>query len=204
MTDRTDPADDLVASMLGIDDDAVARLRSTLARRAASEGLLDVAYRTVDTPIGRLLIASTPAGLVRLAFALENHDRVLASLAARISPRVLLAPGRLDPVARQLDEYFSGRRKQFDLPVDLQLASGFRRAVLELLLGVGYGVTATYSSLAAASGSPRAMRAVGSACATNPIPIVVPCHRVVRSDGTIGQYGGGTEVKRTLLRLEAA
>jgi methylated-DNA-[protein]-cysteine S-methyltransferase len=167
-------------------------------------GLLDVAYRTVDTPIGPLLIASTPAGLVRLAFALENHDRVLASLAARISPRVLLAPGRLDPVARQLDEYFSGRRKQFDLPVDLQLASGFRRAVLELLLGVGYGVTATYSSLAAASGSPRAIRAVGSACATNPIPIVVPCHRVVRSDGTIGQYGGGTEVKRTLLRLEAA
>lgn len=138
-----------------------------------------------------------------MAFAREDHDAVLAGLAERVSPRVLRAPARLDAAARQLEEYFAGRRRHFELPVDLQLARGFRRAVLEFLPEVSYGSTVSYAALAAATGSPRAVRAVGTACATNPVPIVVPCHRVVRSDGTPGQYGGGSAAKLTLLALEA-
>ncbi|QYG91085.1 methylated-DNA--[protein]-cysteine S-methyltransferase [Iamia sp. SCSIO 61187] len=178
------------------------RLRDALADRAAAAELLDVAHRTVDSPHGPLLVAATPVGVVRIAFAAQGHDAVLDRLAAQISPRVLSAPGRLDDAARQLDEYFAGRRRVFDLPVDLRLAHGFRRRVLDHLRSVPYGGTATYTDLAAAAGSPRAVRAVGSACATNPIPIVVPCHRVVRTDGTIGQYLGGTTMKRALLAME--
>ena len=182
----------------------VARLRDRLAEQADAAGLLDIAHRTVDSPHGPLLVAATPTGVVRLAFAGEDHDVVLDRLAAEISPRVLTAPGRLDDVARQLDEYFAGSRRVFDLPLDLRLARGFRRQVLDHLREVPYGRTATYTAIAAVSGSPRAVRAVGSACATNPVPIVVPCHRIVRTDGTIGQYLGGTEVKRALLAMEAA
>lgn len=200
----TTPVDDLFGFMAGTDDQALGRLGSRLARSAERQGLLDVAYRHVDSPLGPLLLAATPVGLVRVAFAIEDQDQVLALLADRISPRVLLAPARLDEAARQLEEYFAGRRRRFELPIDLRLATGFRRAVLGHLLDVAYGSTASYATLAAATGSPRAARAVGTACATNPVPIVVPCHRVVRSDGTIGNYGGGTEAKRTLLRLEAA
>lgn len=196
------PAADLFGSTLSTDDEAVTRLRTDLARRAHLAGLLDVAYRTLDSPVGLLLLAATPAGLVRVAYARENHDRVLGVIAERISPRVLLAPARLDRTSRQLDEYFAGDRRHFELPVDLQLASGFRRSVLERLLELDYGSTATYASVAATTGSPRAVRAVGTACANNPVPIVVPCHRVVRSDGTIGQYVGGPEAKRVLLDLE--
>ncbi|MFN2503444.1 MAG: methylated-DNA--[protein]-cysteine S-methyltransferase [Acidimicrobiales bacterium] len=196
------PAADLFGSTLSPDDEAVTRLRTDLARRAHLAGLLDVAYRTLDSPVGLLLLAATPAGLVRVAYARENHDRVLGVIAERISPRVLLAPARLDRTSRQLDEYFAGDRRHFELPVDLQLASGFRRSVLEHLLELDYGSTATYASVAATTGSPRAVRAVGTACANNPVPIVVPCHRVVRSDGTIGQYVGGPEAKRVLLDLE--
>lgn len=195
-TDATVAADDDAA--------AVARLTEALATRAADAGLLDVAHRTVDTPFGPLLVAATPAGLVRVAFALEDHDAVLARLAELISPRVLAAPARLDPVARQLDEYFAGRRTAFDVDVDLRLSHGFRRRVLDHLRTVPYGRTATYTEMAVAAGSPKAIRAAGSACATNPVPIVVPCHRVVRTDGTIGQYLGGPEVKRALLAMEAA
>jgi len=200
----TTPVDDLFSPVAGTDDQTLERLGSRLARSAERRGLLDVAYRHVDSPLGRLLLAATPVGLVRVAFAIEDEEQVLALLADRISPRVLPAPARLDEAARQLEEYFAGRRRRFELPVDLQLATGFRRAVLGQLLDVAYGSTASYAALAAATGSPRAARAVGTACATNPVPIVVPCHRVVRSDGTIGNYGGGTEAKRTLLRLEAA
>lgn len=182
----------------------VARLRDRLAIAAEAADLLDVAHRTVDSPHGPLLVAATPAGIVRLAFAGEDHDAVLDRLAASVSPRVLAAPARLDPAARQLEEYFAGRRRAFDLTLDLRLAQGFRRQVLDHLRDVPYGRTATYTAVAAAAGSPRAVRAVGSACATNPVPIVVPCHRVVRTDGTIGQYLGGTEVKRALLAMEAA
>jgi methylated-DNA-[protein]-cysteine S-methyltransferase len=180
------------------------RLTSRLALAAEDAGLLDVAWTTMDTPVGPLLLAGTSEGLVRVAYSSEDHDAVLQSLADRISPRVLRAPARLDAAARQLDEYFAGRRTAFDLPLDLRLSAGFRRAVLTRLREVAYGTTASYATLAAATGSPRAVRAVGTACATNPLPVVVPCHRVVRSDGALGNYVGGVAVKRTLLDLEAA
>ena len=161
-------------------------------------------YRTVESPIGSLLLAATPEGLVRVAFEREDHDSVLERLATDISPRILRAPSRLDDIATQLDEYFAGRRRAFEIPIDLQLAHGFRRAVLEHLCDIAYGTTESYTAVAAAAGNPNAVRAAGSACAQNPIPLVVPCHRVVRRDGTIGEYRGGTEAKRALLTLEAA
>ena len=165
---------------------------------------LDIVYRTVDSPIGLLLLAAGPEGLVRVAFDAEGHDAVLALLAERISPRILRSPGRLDDAARQLDEYFAGRRRRFEVPVDLRLAGGFRRTVLLHLQRIPYGSTESYATVARAAGNPGAVRAVGSACSHNPVPLVVPCHRVVRSDGTIGQYLGGSEAKRALLALEAA
>jgi methylated-DNA-[protein]-cysteine S-methyltransferase len=205
----TDMDSTLLAQLAGGAQDAaetvsLARLGSALARRAAEEDLLDVAYRELDSPLGRLLLAATPAGLVRVAFPVEDADAVLDTLAAQVSPRVLRAPGRLDEVARELDEYFAGRRQAFEIPVDLQLARGFRRAVLEKLVDVPYARTVSYAELAASTGSPRAVRAVGTACALNPVPLVVPCHRVVRSDGTPGSYRGGPDAKRRLLALEAA
>ncbi|CAN5323097.1 methylated-DNA--[protein]-cysteine S-methyltransferase [soil metagenome] len=193
---------DLFAALPEVDEAAQRRLHDRLAAAAAEAGLLDVAYRTIDTPIGALLLAATDAGLVRVAFAVEGHDRVLEQLAVSVSPRVLRAAGRLDPAAVELEEYFAGRRTSFDLPLDLRLSSGFRRLVLGELIRIGYGSTASYAAIAVAAGSPRAVRAVGNACATNPLPIVVPCHRVLRSDGSIGQYLAGPEVKRTLLDLE--
>ena len=180
------------------------RLRARLAAAAEAEGILDVAYRTVDTPVGPLLLAATEQGLVRVAYPNQGHDAVLQALADRVSPRVLHAPGRLDPVARQLDDYFAGRRQRFDVPLDWRLSTGFRSTVLHhLAIDVDYGHTASYAALAALAGNPKAVRAVGTACATNPLPVVVPCHRVVRSDGAIGNYAGGVEAKRTLLELEA-
>ncbi len=201
---RTDVqiVDDLLAHSTA--EAPLARLHEVLVARATDAGLLDVSYRTVDTPVGPLLLAATPAGLVRVAFEREGHDEVLADLAVDVSPRILRAPARLDDVTRQLDEYFTGKRHRFEVSVDLQLAHGFRRTVLDRLRDLAYGTTASYAAIAAASGSPAAVRAVGSACAHNPVPVVVPCHRVVRSDGTIGQYLGGTEAKQLLLDLEAA
>lgn len=185
-------------------EEPAARLRARLVADAEREGLLDLAYRTVDTPVGSLLLAATPAGLVRVVYENVGHDVELARLAEAVSPRVLHAPARLDPVARQLDEYFAGRRTAFDVPLDLRLARGFRRAVIEHLPAIQYGRTETYAQVAAAAGSPRAVRAVGTACATNPMPVVVPCHRVVRSDGSFGGYAGGPDAKRALLTMEAA
>ncbi len=192
-----------VTSLYPVDDSDIDRLRARLAAAAEHDNLLDIAYRTVDSPVGSLLIAATPVGLVRVAFDSEGEDTVLQSLSDRISPRVLNAPARLDTVAHQLDEYFSGHRHSFDVPLDWQLSKGFRRTVLEhLAVDIGYGTTASYGTLARLSGSPRAVRAVGTTCATNPIPVVVPCHRVVRSDGTMGRYRGGPAAKRALLDLE--
>jgi len=179
------------------------RLHDRLAHRAEAAGLLDLACRVVDSPVGPLLVAVAPSGVVRIAFDREDHDAVTAELAEVVSPRILRSPARTDAVAAQIEEYFAGRRRRFDLAVDLRLARGFRRTVLDELRQVPYGRTATYGSLARAAGSPAAVRAVGAACATNPIPIVVPCHRVLRSDGTIGGYRGGPEAKALLLRLEA-
>jgi len=194
-----------LAALYPVDDGDLARLHARLAAAAERDDALDVAYRTVDSPVGPLLIAATSVGLVRVAFDSEGNDAVLQNLSDRISSRVLEAPARLDAVALQLDEYFSGRRRHFDVPLDWQLSKGFRRTVLEhLAIDIGYGATATYGTLARLSGSPNAVRAVGTTCATNPIPVVVPCHRVVRADGTMGQYRGGPAAKRALLDLESA
>jgi methylated-DNA-[protein]-cysteine S-methyltransferase len=189
---------------LNADGSALARLHQRLERDADSAGVLDVAYRTVDTPVGTLLLAATTAGLVRVAYDVEGHDAVLTGLADRISPRVLRAPARLDTVARQIDEYFAKRRTVFEVPVDLRLADGFRRDVIDHLRDIAYGHRESYATVAAAIGHPRAVRAVGTACAHNPLPVVIPCHRVVRSDGSTGQYVGGPLAKSTLLDLEAA
>lgn len=186
------------------DAEALSRLQARLAAAAAGAGILDVAYTVITTPVGDLLLAATPAGLVRVAFACEDHDTVLETLARRISPRILNAPGRLQDAAGQIGEYFAGTRRSFNLPLDLRLTAGFRRSVVEHLREIGYGSTATYSALASLAGSPGAVRAVGTACALNPLPVVVPCHRVVRSDGTTGNYRGGPGAKRLLLDLEAA
>ncbi|WP_372698197.1 methylated-DNA--[protein]-cysteine S-methyltransferase [Arthrobacter sp. JSM 101049] len=179
-------------------------LRSALAERAETAGLLEVAYRTVDSPVGPLLVAATERGLVRVAYEREDFDAVLASLAERIGPRILRGNSRLDAAARQLDEYFTHRRTAFDLELDHRLSSGFRQAVQAYLPQIGYGHTATYQQVAGSVGNPNAVRAVGTACATNPLPVVVPCHRVVRSDGGLGGYVGGLQAKTTLLHLEAA
>jgi methylated-DNA-[protein]-cysteine S-methyltransferase len=197
-------ASQLFAAISAGDQTDASKRHERLEDAAASAGVLDLAYRVIDTPHGPLLLVATPEGLVRVAFAVEDHDVVLQHLADTISPRVLRSLRRLDAAARELDEYFAGRRREFDLPLDLRLARGFRRVVLDHLRHVAYGSTTSYASLAAAAGSPAAVRAAGSACATNPLPIVVPCHRVVRSDGKIGQYLGGTETKRALLVLESA
>ena len=199
-----DALSDALTRAYHVDDDDLARLRRQLATAAADAGVLDVAYRTVDSPVGTLLLAATDAGLVRVAYPVEDHDKVLQALADRISPRVLAAPERLDVVARELDEYFAGHRHEFDLALDWRLSAGFRRDILGRIRGIGYGHTATYASLARAAGNPKAVRAVGSACATNPLPVVVPCHRVLRTDGTLGGYVGGLDAKRALLGLEAA
>lgn len=180
------------------------RLHARLVSAAAQEHLLDIAYRIVDTPVGPLLLAASEQGLLRVAYAREGHDAVLEKLATQISPRILLAPARLDQAASELEEYFARRRTHFDLPLDFRLAKGFRREVLNHLPAIGYGQKASYAAVAAAAGSPRAVRAVGTACATNPLPVVLPCHRVVRSDGTAGGYVGGPDAKRALLELEAA
>lgn len=186
------------------EQDELARLRAGLVASADREGLLDVAYRVVDGPFGALLVAATDQGVVRVAFEVEDHDRVLDELAEQISPRVLHAPARTDRVARELDDYFAGRRRGFDVAIDLRLVRGFRRDVVAGLIDIPYGATESYSRVAARIGRPRAVRAVGSACSHNPVPVLLPCHRVVRSDGSLGQYLGGVDVKAALLALEGA
>jgi methylated-DNA-[protein]-cysteine S-methyltransferase len=180
----------------------VARLRTTLAVNAAEQGLLDIAYRYFDSPVGKLLLAATPVGVVRVAFDIEDHDAVLELLSKTVSTRMLYFPARLDETCAQLDQYFAGTSTAIDLPVDLQLVNGFRRTVLEHLSDVPFGATASYASLASLSGNPKAIRAAASACSHNPIPLVLPCHRIVKSDGSIGRYLGGDDRKRQLLDLE--
>ena len=199
MTDETLPA-----LLLATDPQTMARLHQRLTATAEREGLLDIGFDVVDSPVGRLLLAATEVGLVRVAYAVEDHDAVLADLATRVSPRVLRAPDRVAVAARQLEEYFAGRRRGFEVPLDLRLSAGFRRSVLDELRRIEFGGTRSYAEIAVAAGSPRAVRAVGSACATNPIPVVVPCHRVVRADGAPGGYIGGPDAKRSLLALERA
>ena len=193
---------DGVTGLLDGDTGALDRLHADLARRAGERGLLDVAYTTVPTPVGRLLVAATEVGVVRVAYEVEDHDRVLALLAEQVSPRVLRGTEPLAEVVEQLEGYFAGERRGFALPLDLRLATGFRRDVVEQLRAIGFGETRSYAEVARATRSPGAVRAVGTACARNPLPVVVPCHRVVRSDGSPGQYVGGAAAKATLLALE--
>jgi len=191
-------------TLFPVQDADMATLRTRLATQAADRGLLDVAYRVIDSPLGPLLLAATGKGLVRVAYEREDFDTVLQTLADRISTRVLAAPGRLDAAAAELEEYFGGRRRSFDLPLDHALSSGFRQRVQQYLPRIDYGRTRSYKDVAAVIGNPKAVRAVGSACATNPLPVVVPCHRVLRTDGSLGGYIGGLEAKSTLLSLESA
>ncbi|MBA3719382.1 MAG: methylated-DNA--[protein]-cysteine S-methyltransferase [Nocardioidaceae bacterium] len=204
-TSTVDPTFDVVSRLARSGDpQRLTALHDRLAEQADRAGTLDVAYRTIDSPVGELLLAATERGLVRVAYVREDHESVLATIADRVSPRVLQAPARLDLAARELDEYFAGRRRAFDLVLDMQLASGFSRAVLDQLARIGYGATESYAEVATKAGRPAAVRAVGNACARNPLPLVVPCHRVVRSDGSLGGYAGGSAAKRALLSLEAA
>jgi methylated-DNA-[protein]-cysteine S-methyltransferase len=173
-----------------------------LTERAAEEGLLDVAYTTTDSPFGELLLAATPQGLVRVGLPEQEPDEVLEDLAARLSPRVLESPAQLDEAKRELGLYFEGRLTEFDLPLDWSLSHDFRRRVLRAINRIPYGQTRSYMQVAASAGNERAVRAAGSACGANPIPIVVPCHRVLRTGGGLGGYGGGVPMKRALLELE--
>jgi methylated-DNA-[protein]-cysteine S-methyltransferase len=179
-----------------------AAFAARIGELADAEGILDVAYCEVDSPVGPLLVFATEEGLVQLGLPNRPRDEQFASISARISPRLLEAPARLDPVRRELDEYFEGRRHEFGLPLDWRLTSGFRREVLRETARIPFGETRSYMEMAAGAGSPRAHRAAGSALGSNPIPIVVPCHRVLRSGGALGGYTGGLEVKEKLLRLE--
>jgi methylated-DNA-[protein]-cysteine S-methyltransferase len=170
---------------------------------AASAGLLDVAYATLDSPVGKLLVASTAKGLVRLAYIdYADEESVLADLAARVSPRVLAAPRKLDEPRRELEQYFAGSREHFDLTLDWSLTRGFGRRVLQATAQIPFGSVSTYKEVATEAGSPRAHRAAGNALGSNPLPIVVPCHRVLHSGGGLGGYTGGLERKRVLLGVE--
>jgi methylated-DNA-[protein]-cysteine S-methyltransferase len=185
-------------------DGAADRAARAFAARAAEAGLADVAYTMVDSPFGPLLVATTRRGLVRLAYPHEDVDEALEELARAVSPRVLEAPGRMDEIRRELDQYFRGDRQSFDVPVDFRLTRGFTQKILRITARIPFGSLLTYGQVATKAGSPRAYRAAGNALGSNPIPIVVPCHRVVHADGGLGGYTGGIERKQFLLRLEGA
>ena len=172
--------------------------------RAESEGLVDVAYATLDSPFGELVVAETRRGVVKISFGHESPDEVVEELAWSVSPRVLESPPRLDPVRRELDSYFEGELKRFTVPLDWQLVQGFQTKVLRATARIPYGETSSYGEIAAEAGNRRAFRAAGTALGRNPLPLIVPCHRVLRAGGVIGNYGGGPEMKRALLELEGA
>jgi methylated-DNA-[protein]-cysteine S-methyltransferase len=189
----------------GPDEQAFERARADLVDRAAAQDLIDVTFQRHDSPLGTIVLGATDAGVVRVGLPGEEEDAVLDELARRVSPRVLRAPRASVTAARhQLDEYFAGARRTFDVALDWRLTAGFRRAVLDATARIPFGETSTYRLVAGEAGSPRAVRAAGTALARNPLPIVVPCHRVLRSDGAIGRYRGGAEAKARLLELERA
>jgi methylated-DNA-[protein]-cysteine S-methyltransferase len=175
-----------------------------LAARADTEGLLDVAYANVDSPFGTLLVATTSRGVLKLNLPNYDDDEALEKIAAKVSPRVLEAPAKLDEARRELDLYFEGKLTEFQLPIDWRLTGGFRGKVQRAIHRIPYGQTRSYSELARRAGNERAVRAAGTACGANPVPILVPCHRVLRSGGTLGNYGGGVPMKEALLKLEGA
>ena len=179
--------------------------RDRLVARAGAEDLVDVGYADHETPLGVVRIGATRQGIVRLVLPEEDAERELQDLADRVSPRIVrTGTAELTAARRELDEYFAGRRRTFDVPLDWALTRAFRREVLRATAAIPYGETASYRHVATAAGSPGAVRAAGTALATNPVPILVPCHRVLRSDGGLGQYRGGTDAKERLLALERA
>jgi methylated-DNA-[protein]-cysteine S-methyltransferase len=181
-----------------------ARLTGVLGLRAEAAGLLDVAYATLDSPLGELTVFVTMRGLLRVAYASESADEVADEVAARVSPRILSAASRTDAARRELDAYFAGKRRSFDLAIDWSLVRGFAADVLRQTARIPFGSVRSYGQVAAQAGSPRAARAAGNALGSNPIPIVVPCHRVLHADGGLGGYSGGLDRKRYLLALEGA
>jgi methylated-DNA-[protein]-cysteine S-methyltransferase len=183
---------------------AAADAARRLSTRVAAEGLADVSYAPADSPFGPLLLAATRRGLVRLAFPEEDIDSVLERLARKISPRIVEAHAPLQAARRELEEYFGGGRRSFELKLDWALVGGFGRRVLRVTSQIPYGGVQSYAEVAADAGSPRGSRAAGNALGANPLPIVIPCHRVLRSGGAVGGYGGGPERKRWLLELEGA
>ena len=211
MGDMNDLEQALRSASLPAGDAGAAAATGKLLARAEDEGLLEVAYGSVESPFGDLLAAITPHGLLRLSYDPRRNDAVLQQIAEKVSPRMLEAPARLDPVRRQLDEYFDGKRHEFDLNLDWRLTRGFFQKILWETARVPFGQVSTYKQMAQAAGSPRAVRAAGNALGSNPIPIVVPCHRIVRTGGKMGGYGGtlgpyiaGPEIKQRLLELEGA
>ena len=173
------------------------------ADRALEEGLVDVAYGHADSPLGPLLVASTDRGLVAVSYLqFRGEGETLERIAARVSPRVVEAPAKVDGIRRELDDYFEGRLTDFSTPIDWALVGDFGRRVLAQTAAIPYGDVATYGDIARGIGSPGAARATGNALGANPMPIVVPCHRVVASGGKLGGYTGGVDRKRLLLSLE--
>lgn len=200
-------AEEGISELLAFTDpapEAVERLHRRLEESADEAKILDVAYTTIESPVGTLLLAATEKGLLRVAFEIEGLDHVLDELGRKFSSRILKSPKRLDAAAFEIDEYFLRRRTSFDLALDFSLSSGFRLSVQRYLPQIKYGTTESYKQVAALVGNPKAIRAVGTACATNPLPIVVPCHRVLRTNGELGGYLGGLAMKTSLLKLEGA
>ena len=197
--------DTLERALMELPDDAAGSPLPELTAAATAAGLLDVAYATLDSPVGRLLLAATPEGLVRLAYLDDpgEEESVLEQLAAKVSPRILAAPRKLDRPRRELDQYFAGARRRFEAPLDWRLTRGFGRRVLEATARIPFGSSSTYLRVATEAGSPRGSRAAGNALGANPLPIIVPCHRVLHTTGGLGGYTGGLERKRLLLAIES-
>lgn len=207
MTQKTQKIEQLLrqgaADARGAGEEAIAAAKR-VSERAAANGLADISYAPIDSPFGTLHAATTKRGLVRVAFPEESIESVLERLARGLSPRIVEAPVSLDPVKRELDEYFAGRRRTFEIPLDWSLIGPFGRRVLHATAEIPYGGYLSYAEVASEAGSPRGSRAAGNALGANPIPIVIPCHRVLRTGGAIGGYGGGLDRKRYLLELEGA
>jgi len=203
MSTKTTP-EEMIRSVAQADAGAAEAAARRFAERAAADGLVEVAYATTDSPFGPIILASTDRGLVRLNLPRYDADEFLARLSQEISPAMLELPARFDPIRRQLDDYFEGRLKKFDVPLDWQLVHGFQEKVLRRTYAIPYGRTLTYGEVAAKAGNPRAFRAAGTALGRNPIPLIVPCHRVTRAGGVPGNYGGGPEMKKALLELEGS
>ena len=204
MSANTNTPEDLIRKAAIAPPDVAEDAARRFAERAAADGLVDVAYATTDSPFGPITLAATERGLVRLNLPRYDADDFLARLSQEISPAILELPARLDPVRRELDDYFEGRLKKFSVSLDWQLIHGFQEKVLRRTYAIPYGKTLTYGEVAAEAGNPRAFRAAGTALGRNPIPLIVPCHRVTRSGGVPGNYGGGPEMKRALLEMEGS